>query len=477
MQVLHVCSEIFPLLKTGGLADVIGALPAAQIADGTDTRVLLPAFPALKKAITPTQVVAKLQTFAGYVELHFGHYDGVGIYLIDAPGLYERPGSPYHDESQYAYADNHLRFALLGWIGCELACGLDNWWRPDVVHAHDWHAGLACAYLAARGRPAKSVFTVHNLAYQGLFEAWHLDLLQLPPSFFNMHGLEFHGQISFLKAGLFYADHITAVSPTYAREITQPEFGYGMEDLLKQRQREGRLSGILNGVDPAIWDPEQDLLLNARYNRDVLEAKLENKRQLQITMGLKIDDKAPIFAVVSRLTKQKGLDLVLEALPGLLEQGGQLVLLGAGDTELQQGFLAAAAEYPGQVGVQIGYHEAFSHRIMGGADVIMVPSRFEPCGLTQLYGLKYGTLPLVRRTGGLADTVNDSSLENLADGIASGFAFEDSNAWSLLRAIRRAFVLWSRPSLWRYVQRQAMGMDFSWQVAAVAYRDLYQRLL
>lgn len=477
MQVLHVCSEIFPLLKTGGLADVIGALPAAQIAEGTDTRVLLPAFPALKKAITPTQVVAKLQTFAGDVELHFGHFDGVGIYLIDAPGLYDRPGSPYHDESQYAYADNHLRFALLGWIGCELACGLDNWWRPDVVHAHDWHAGLTCAYLAARGRPAKSVFTVHNLAYQGLFEARHLDLLQLPPSFFNMHGLEFYGQISFLKAGLFFADHITAVSPTYAREITLPEFGYGMEDLLKQRQLEGRLTGILNGVDPAIWDPEQDLLLNARYNRDVLDAKLENKRQLQITMGLKIDDKAPVFAVVSRLTKQKGLDLVLEALPGLLEQGGQLVLLGAGDAELQQGFLAAAAEYPGQVGVQIGYHEAFSHRIIGGADVIMVPSRFEPCGLTQLYGLKYGTLPLVRRTGGLADTVNDSSLENLADGIASGFAFEDSNAWSLLRAIRRAFVLWSRPSLWRYVQRQAMGMDFSWQVAAVAYRDLYQRLL
>lgn len=477
MQVLHVCSEIFPLLKTGGLADVIGALPAAQIAEGTDTRVLLPGFPALKKAITPTQVVAKLQTFAGDVELHFGHFDGVGIYLIDAPGLYDRPGSPYHDESQYAYADNHLRFALLGWIGCELACGLDNWWRPDVVHAHDWHAGLACAYLAARGRPAKSVFTVHNLAYQGLFEARHLDLLQLPPFFFNMHGLEFYGQISFLKAGLFYADHITAVSPTYAREITLPEFGYGMEDLLKQRQLEGRLTGILNGVDPAIWDPEQDLLLNARYNRDVLDAKLENKRQLQITMGLKIDDKAPVFAVVSRLTKQKGLDLVLEALPGLLEQGGQLVLLGAGDAELQQGFLAAAAEYPGQVGVQIGYHEAFSHRIIGGADVIMVPSRFEPCGLTQLYGLKYGTLPLVRRTGGLADTVNDSSLENLADGIASGFAFEDSNAWSLLRAIRRAFVLWSRPSLWRYVQRQAMGMDFSWQVAAVAYRDLYQLLL
>ncbi|HBH63592.1 MAG TPA: glycogen synthase GlgA, partial [Erwinia persicina] len=302
MQVLHVCSEIFPLLKTGGLADVIGALPAAQIAEGTDTRVLLPGFPALTKAITDIQVVAKLQTFAGDVELHFGHFGGVGIYLIDAPGLYNRPGSPYHDESQYAYPDNHIRFALLGWVACELACGLDDWWRPDIVHAHDWHAGLACAYLAARGRPAKSVFTVHNLAYQGLFDARHLDLLQIPSSFFSMHGLEFYGQISFLKAGLFYADHITAVSPTYAREITLPEYGYGMEDLLKQRQLEGRLTGVLNGVDPAIWDPEHDLLLNARYNRDVLDAKLENKRQLQITMGLNVDDKAPVFAVVSRLT-------------------------------------------------------------------------------------------------------------------------------------------------------------------------------
>ena len=310
-----------------------------------------------------------------------------------------------------------------------------------------------------------------------MFYSWHMNEIELPWSFYNMHGLEFNGQISFLKAGLYYADHITAVSPTYAREITEPQYAYGMEGLLRQRQHEGRLSGILNGVDDAIWNPQSDLLLAARYDRDSLEEKAENKRQLQIAMGLKVDDKAPLFAVVSRLTSQKGLDLVLEALPGLLEQGGQLALLGAGDPVLQEGFLAAAAEHPGQVGVQIGYHEAFSHRIMGGADVILVPSRFEPCGLTQLYGLKYGTLPLVRRTGGLADTVADCSLENLADGVASGFVFEDSNAVSLLRAIRRTFVLWSRPSLWRYVQRQAMNMDFSWQVAAKSYRELYQRLM
>lgn len=249
MQVLHVCSEMFPLLKTGGLADVIGALPAAQIADGVDARVLLPAFPDIRRGVTDAQVVSRRDTFAGHITLLFGHYNGVGIYLIDAPHLYDRPGSPYHDTNLFAYTDNVLRFALLGWVGAEMASGLDPFWRPDVVHAHDWHAGLAPAYLAARGRPAKSVFTVHNLAYQGMFYAHHMNDIQLPWSFFNIHGLEFNGQISFLKAGLYYADHITAVSPTYAREITEPQFAYGMEGLLQQRHREGRLSGVLNGVD------------------------------------------------------------------------------------------------------------------------------------------------------------------------------------------------------------------------------------
>ncbi|PMC26545.1 glycogen synthase GlgA, partial [Klebsiella aerogenes] len=336
MQVLHVCSEMFPLLKTGGLADVIGALPAAQIADGVDTRVLLPGYPDIRRGITDAQVVTRRDTFAGRITLLFGHFNGVGIYLIDAPHLYDRPGSPYHDANMNAYTDNVLRFALLGWVGSEMACGLDPFWRPEVVHAHDWHAGLTPAYLAARGRPAKSVFTVHNLAYQGMFYSWHMNEIELPWSFYNMHGLEFNGQISFLKAGLYYADHITAVSPTYAREITEPQYAYGMEGLLRQRQHEGRLSGILNGVDDAIWNPQSDLLLAARYDRDSLEEKAENKRQLQIAMGLKVDDKAPLFAVVSRLTSQKGLDLVLEALPGLLEQGGQLALLGAGDPVLQE---------------------------------------------------------------------------------------------------------------------------------------------
>jgi len=477
MQVLHVCSELFPLLKTGGLADVAGALPAAQIAGGTDVRVLIPAFPDIKRGIGETQIVGQLDTFAGPVTLRYGVYLGVGIYIIDVPDLYERPGSPYHDQSLYAYPDNHLRFALMSWMAAELAAGFDGSWKPDILQSHDWHAGLTAAYVRARNLPVKTIFTVHNLAFQGLFEAHHLQTLQIPPEFFQMHGLEFYGQISYLKAGLFYSDHITTVSPTYAKEITRPEFGYGMESLLLERDREGRLTGILNGVDEAIWQPRDDVLLSARYDADDLRSKAINKAYLQRAMGLDVDDSRLVFAVVSRLTSQKGLDLVLEALPDLLERGGQLALLGAGDAVLQQAFLAAAADNPGQVGVQLGYHEAFSHRIIGGADVIMVPSRFEPCGLTQLYGLKYGTLPLVRRTGGLADTVVDCALENLADGTASGFVFEEANATSLGNAIRRAFVLWSRPKHWRHVQRHAMGIDFGWQVAAQAYLSLYQRLL
>ncbi|MBT9431771.1 glycogen synthase GlgA [Candidatus Sodalis endolongispinus] len=476
MQVLHVCSELFPLLKTGGLADVVGALPAAQIAEGDDVRVLLPAFPDLRKGVPDSWVVKEFDALSRHGVLLYGRFNGVVIYLMDIPDLYDRHGSPYHDQDQFAYMDNYLRFAILGWVGAEMASGLDPAWRPDIVHAHDWHAGLTCAYLAAKGRPAKSVFTVHNLSYQGLFSAHHLPELALPDDFFQTYGYEFYGQISYMKAGLFYADHVTTVSPTYAREITQPAYGYGMEGLLTSLQTHGRLSGILNGVDDAIWNPTHDAMLATRYNRDVLEAKVNNKRHLQTAMGLTVDEKVPLFAVVSRLTSQKGLDLVLEVLPDLLEQGGQITLLGAGDATLEQGFLAASAEYPSQVGGQLGYHEAFSQRIIGGADVLMVPSRFEPCGLTQLYALKYGTLPLVRRTGGLADTVTDSSLENLSDGVASGFVFEDASAAGLQRAIRRAFVLWSRPSLWRYVQRQEMGLDFSWRVAAKAYQSLYQRL-
>ena len=308
MQVLHVCSEMFPLLKTGGLADVIGALPAAQIAGGVDTRVLLPAFPDIRRGIPDAQIVSRRETFAGRITLLFGHYNGVGIYLIDAPHLYDRPGSPYHDTNLFAYTDNVLRFALLGWVGAEMASGLDPFWRPDVVHAHDWHAGLAPAYLAARGHPAKSVFTVHNLAYQGLYLAKHMDEIELPWSFFNIHGLEFNGQISFLKAGLYYADHITAVSPTYAQEILDPWFSHGLDGLLRQKQY--KLCGILNGIDVDVFNPATDPDIAKNYDAETFqEGKAVCKEALQDEFGLHKDG-SPVMAMVTRLVGHKGVDLV-----------------------------------------------------------------------------------------------------------------------------------------------------------------------
>lgn len=476
MRVLHVCSELFPLLKTGGLADVLGALPRAQIAAGAGVRLLMPGFPALLQGIGKTAIVSELHTFAGKITLRYGIYDHVGIYLIDAPDLYCRPGNPYHDSGQHEYGDNYKRFALLGWVACELACGLDFYWRPDVVHAHDWHAGLSCAYLAACGYPAHSVFTVHNLAYQGNFSASHLYEIELPPHFLQPEGLEFYGQISYLKAGLYYANMITTVSPTYAQEITHSEFGFGMENLLNQRQQQGKLTGILNGVDYHTWSPEKDQLLPHNYRLNKMAGKAKCKAMLQTQINLPEIQDAPLFAVISRLSEQKGLDLLLQVLPNLLKLGGQFVLLGSGDPFLQDAYQEVAKQYPKQVMVKIGYDESFAHQLIAAADVILIPSRFEPCGLTQLYGLKYGTLPLVRFTGGLADTVIDCSLENLMDKTASGFVFRDSDVNELNNAIRRVFALWSEPTKWRRVQRQGMMMDFSWDISAKQYLALYQQL-
>lgn len=477
MKILHVCAEFFPLLKTGGLADVTGALPIAQHSVGIDARILLPAFPSIEQGLVDIRCIATRNTFAGRVRLLLGYYHGLGIYLIKADALYQRVGNPYFDADQQDWPDNYLRFALLGSLACDVALGLDKAWRPALLHAHDWHAGLTSAYLAARGKPIKSLFTLHNLAYQGLFAADRLPLIDLPSTFFSMDGMEFYGQLSYLKAGLFYADYITTVSPTYAQQITTTQYGCGMEGLLQLRAHQGRLAGILNGVDAQVWDPAQDPLLACRYHSRSLQKRQDNKRQLQQQMGLACISDKPLFAIVSRLTQQKGLDLVLAALPNIREQGGQLLVLGAGDAQLQQQFLRAAAADAHAVQVRIGYDEALAHQIYGGADVILVPSRFEPCGLTQLYAQRYGALPLVHRTGGLADTVADCSLENLANGVATGFCYMDDTVAALSSAIQRVFVLWSRPRQWRRVQRQAMSQHVSWQAAAHAYLQLYQRLM
>ena len=483
MRVLHVCTEIYPLLKTGGLADVAGALPPAQVRAGCDARVLVPGFPALRAGILDQQLVAELPPAFGAhtIRLYCGVLPDSGViaYVIDAPDLYDRPGNPYADASQHAYPDNHRRFALLGSMAARLAAGLDGFWRPQVVHGHDWHAGLAPAYLKAAQRAAGkhlagSVFTVHNLAYQGNFPRQQFGELDLPADFFDVNGLEFHGQCSFLKAGLFYADRLTTVSPTYAREIQGSEQGCGLDGLLHTRVRE--LSGILNGVDDAVWNPATDALIAAPYDASAMAGKRACKTALQQEAGLAIEHDAPLFCVVSRMTEQKGLHLVLASLPEIVQRGGQIMLLGSGDSALEAAFRAAAAAHPESVAVTIGYDEQLSHRVIAGSDVILVPSRFEPCGLTQLYGLKYGTVPLVRKVGGLADTVVDCSLENMADALATGIVFDTFDAAGISAALRRAFALYQRQADWKQVQQRGMQQHFGWDAAAAQFMALYEQI-
>jgi starch synthase len=487
MRVLHVCTEIYPLLKTGGLADVAGALPAAQArggyGGGCDARVLVPGFPALRAGILGQELVTELGPAFGApaIRLYRGTLpdSGVAAYVIDAPDLYDRPGNPYADARSQAYPDNLQRFALLGWIAARLAEGLDEAWRPQVVHAHDWHAGLAPAYLKAAEqatgrRLAGSVQTIHNLAYQGNFPSHMFGYLGLPAHFFDINGIEFHGQCSFLKAGLFFADKITTVSPTYAREIQHSEQGCGLDGLLRARAHD--LAGILNGVDDAVWNPATDALIAQQYDTQSFAGKLACRTALQREAGLAIQNDGPLFCAVSRLTEQKGLHLVLAALPEIVRRGGQIMLLGSGDTELEMAFSAAAAAHPQAVAVRLGYDEQLAHRIIAGGDVILVPSRFEPCGLTQLYGLKYGTLPLVRKVGGLADTVVDCSLENMGDGLATGFVFESFDDAGIGAAVRRAFALYQRADDWKRVQVRAMHQQFGWDGAAAQYVALYQQI-
>ena len=481
MRILHVASELYPLLKTGGLADVVGALPLAQQHTGTDARVLVPGFPTIRSGLQHVRLVAEIGPRFGaeQVRLHLGELPGSGlpVYMIDAPQLFDRPGNPYSGPDKREYEDNYLRFALLGWIAARLAQGLDPDWTPAVLHCHDWHAGLAPAYLQAaretQGRRiAASVITVHNLAYQGVFPGWRYAELDLPPHFFGISGAEYYGNVSFLKAGLHFADRITTVSPTYAQEIQHAEQGCGLDGLLRLRSAD--LAGILNGVDPAVWNPADDALLPAPYSAADISGKAVCKARLQQATGLAIRPDAPLFCVVSRLTEQKGLNLVLGCLPELLARGGQLALIGSGEPNLERAFLEVATAHPEAVSVNIGYDEPYAHALIGGSDVIMVPSRFEPCGLTQLYGLKYGTLPLVRRVGGLADTVIDTTLENLDDGSATGFVFEAFTIEGINAAVRRAFALYRRRDDWHATCVNAMKRDFGWEASAERYARLYQ---
>jgi starch synthase len=407
-EVLSVVSEVYPLIKTGGLADVAGALPAALKPDDIRVRTLVPGYPAVMKALKESggpeaKAVKTLpDLFGGPARILAGTAMGLELYVIDAPHLYDRPGGPYSGAGGRDYPDNALRFAALGKVGAAIGLGLVPRYRPAIVHAHDWQAGLTAAYLTYDGRPRPgTVMTVHNLAFQGQFDRRLLATLGLPTRAYTADGVEYYGDIGFLKAGLRLSDRITTVSPTYAAEICTPEGGMGMDGLL--RGRSDKLTGILNGLDTGVWDPQADTLIEAPFGPGDIAARARNKAALQNAAGLAVNPAAPLFGVVSRLSWQKGLDLLLDALPALLAEGGQLVLLGSGDAVLEAGFRAAAAAHPAQVACAFVYDEALAHRIQAGADALLVPSRFEPCGLTQLSALRYGAVPIVARVGQAAD--------------------------------------------------------------------------
>jgi len=479
-KILFVASEAQPLMKTGGLGDVCGSLPPALAKLGDDVRLLLPGYHDALRTAGRLRRVAQLTLppFAAPVNLLEGRLPGTRVtcWFIDFPAAYDRPGNPYLNEHGQDWHDNASRFALLARIAVVIAldhAGLS--WRPDVVHAHDWQAGLVPALLSTHTPRPSTVFTIHNLAYQGVFPQTTFHSLSLPPELWSMTGLEFYGQLSFIKGGIVYADRVTTVSPTYAREIQTSEFGHGLDGLL--RHRAPVLRGILNGIDDKAWNPGRDPHLPAHYSRNRLAGKAQCKADLQAELALPADPSVLLLGMVSRLVHQKGIDLLFAALPTLLKQPIQLAILGSGERSHEAALMALAAQYPGQIAARIGYDETLAHRIIAGADMFVMPSRFEPCGLTQLYSLRYGTLPVVHNVGGLADTVVDCNDLTLEQGTATGFCFQAAEPEALQQTVLRALLLFRKPRRWRAVMRQGMQQDHSWQHSAAEYQKLYDELL
>lgn len=478
MRVLFVTSEVYPIIKTGGLADVSASLPEALCNLDLDVRVLLPGYPAALRVAREkgSKIIAQLQVGEHEVTLHETVIPGtaVNVWLVNCPPLFDRPGGPYQNDRGEDWEDNALRYHLFARVAVLVALGQAGLrWMPDVVHCNDWQSGLVPALLPDSRQGPATVFTIHNLAYQGLFPVATFQELELPDNLWHFSALEFHGQLSFIKGGLVFSDRLTTVSPAYAREIQQPDFGCGLDGLL--RHRAPVLSGVLNGMDTRIWNPENDHFLDHTYGCDSIDSKRLCRADLQRHLGLDSSQEKPVLGYIGRLVDQKGVDLLLQVIPGMLQQGCQVVILGSGMLHFEREFRALADLWPGSLSLTIGYDEALAHRITAGADIFMMPSRFEPCGLNQMYSLRYGTVPVVHRVGGLSDTVIDP-----LDGPgsrANGFCFSGAEAGAFAGALNRALGCFQDPAAWRRLQINGMGGEYSWQDRAGTYAEIYKEAL
>jgi starch synthase len=476
LKVLSVASEIFPLVKTGGLADVVGALPGALSGENIQTTTLAPGYPGLLAKLDAAEPAHRYEKlFGGPATLLAAKSGELDLFILDAPHLFTRSGNLYLGPDGLDWPDNAQRFAALARVGADIGAGAATSFAPDIVHAHDWQAALAPAYLHYDGgRRPGTIVTVHNLAFQGHFPASLLAALELPPDSLVIDGVEYFSGIGFLKAGLQFADRITTVSPTYAREIMTPESGMALDGLLRSRAH--AVEGIVNGIDIDVWNPENDAHLPQAYNAARIDMRARNKTALQRRMDLESKADAPLFGVVTRISSQKGLDLLLDALPALLALGGQLALLGSGDRVLEEAYAQAARAHAGAVGCIFEYDEGVAHLVQAGSDFVLVPSRFEPCGLTQLCALRYGAAPIVARVGGLADTVIDANEAALTAGVATGLQFAPPAADQLTYALERAAALYQDAGAMRRLRINGMRADVSWRGPARRYAALYHAI-
>ena len=484
LRVLFITPEVYPLCKTGGLGDVSAALPTALRALQIDVRLLLPGYPQIMAGLKNKSKLADFSYLTQFppstllsAQLSLSKNENIPTFVIDCPGLFERDGGPYNDEFGRDWPDNALRFGLLSKIGAILASDASPIaWQPHIAHCNDWQSGLTPAYLHFyAGKKAATVMTIHNLAFQGVFPPGSIAQLGLPASSFSIDGIEYYGNMSFLKAGLYYADHITTVSANYAEEIQTEPLGFGLQGLLSARH--DRLTGIVNGIDTDTWNPATDPYLVKNYSNKKLSGKAANKTALQQHMGLTVNANIPLFGAINRLSYQKGTDLLIQLAPQLIKIPAQLAVLGSGDAVLEHQLAALANSHPGAIAVHIGFNEALSHLTEAGADCFLMPSRFEPCGLNQMYSQHYGTPPIVHATGGLKDTVTDCTLESLSDGSASGFLFTPMSANDLLGTIKRAARIYHDKKNWQHLQKNGMAKDFSWLTSAQAYRQIYRSLI